>query len=715
MAFAIPASAKTVTVPIHVDYPLLQQLLITQLFNTPERSMEILHDPARCSRIALSNPSFSSQQSKLKIDTDVRAALGVELLGKCSKLVYWEGHASFLGQPVISASGTAVKIVVLDSKLISRDGEIITSGKIWAYVKDRLQLLLDPFTLDLSASINALDTLLPEILPQHSAQQLQAITTSLKLTDIRVADTGLDADVSFQIAQLIRPAPSEAPLSEQELQRWQRNWQMMDALLTNTVKHYAAATDLQELRQALLNILLDARYGLQQALTEPVRRSDDPVRHWFIDSWERLVPVIRKISRAEPGNEPLLFISLITAGNALHALDQLGPAFGLDISANGLRRMARLLQLPPGIDPLYYDEAVDPQLRRLMQLPALPLRHDEPTGLKINFWLITAVRAETSSERLERWAPGKNNLHTYLPLVHALLIRTANGTAKQTMLSADVQQLYRKLVLATAWQESCWRQYVIAHRKIVPLRSSSGDVGLMQLNEHVWRGFYDIHKLRWEIAYNAHAGAEVLLNYLHNYALKRGEHKKPGGLDNLARAAYSAYNGGPGQVSRYRNPRTASPQKKIDAAFWHKFKAVKHGQEMQVAQCLGASEKVLSALQPEPKIQHRSGSDKSGGAGTERTSKALLKKAGKGWVQAQNPRHYTLQLAVFSSVRSAEKFIASARRLQGVIAIYTFRKKRRSYYSVLYNSYSKRSDAERAGRTLQRYNPWVRQFAALTK
>jgi hypothetical protein len=39
-------------------------------------------------------------------------------------------------------------------------------------------------------------------------------------------------------------------------------------LLTFTIKHYAEATELQELRQTLLDILLDSRYQLQEALQQ---------------------------------------------------------------------------------------------------------------------------------------------------------------------------------------------------------------------------------------------------------------------------------------------------------------------------------------------------------------------------------------------------------------------------------------------------------------
>jgi len=109
----------------------------------------------------------------------------------------------------------------------------------------------------------------------------------------------------------------------------------------------------------------------------------------------------------------------------------------------------------------------------------------------------------------------------------------------------------------------------------------------MQINERVWRGFYDLQKLRWDIDYNSKAGAEVLMNYLVKYAMKRGEQNKPGGINNLARASYSAYNGGPRQVSRYRRTDVSPVQQKKDALFWDKYQQVDIGHELNVAGCLG--------------------------------------------------------------------------------------------------------------------------------
>ncbi len=63
---------------------------------------------------------------------------------------------------------------------------------------------------------------------------------------------------------------------------------------------------------------------------------------------------MQEISLQLPEHDLLPFMSFITAADALKALDRLGPAAGLDISTDGLRRLARLLNDNPSIDPLKY-------------------------------------------------------------------------------------------------------------------------------------------------------------------------------------------------------------------------------------------------------------------------------------------------------------------------------------------------------------------------
>jgi len=703
------AYGATVTVPIELDYGSLRQLLIRQLFDTPDQSTEILNDPSGCSRIVLSNPQLAARPPNLEIVTDARVRLGVGALGRCTTLLQWQGSAGFLGRPVIQPGATSVRIEPVDSWLVATNGKKITSGRIWELAQDRFHPLFRRFSLDLAPSIEALGGMLPDVLPHRSSQQLQAIVGSLKLAEIQVSPDTLDVSIGFQVEELAQPPRPEAVLSARELQQWEARWQMMDALFTFAVKYYASATQFQGLRSTLLEILIDSRYRLRDALTQPVSPADDPVRHWFVDSWRRLSPVIRRIGLAEGTvQQPLLWISLLTATDALYALDQLGPAIGLDISSDGLRRLIRLIDRQADGDPLRYDQAVDPELQRLFRLPST-LAPEQPSGFHIDLWPIQSAWAGSATDRLDRWAPGRDQLDQYLPLVARLLEEIARDTAAETKLEPAVTRLFRNMVLATAWQESCWRQYIVTGDKIKPLRSTTGDVGMMQINEKVWRGFYDIQKLRWDVAYNSRAGAEVLQSYLVRYALKQGEHKRSGGLDNLARASYSAYNGGPSQVTRYRKPNVASTHKKVDAAFWKKYQQVKAGNALNVARCLGGETKLSTKTASATKPVKR----KAAG-GRNKSAEGASGSTGERWVRARNKKHFTLQLAVFSRQDSARKYI-TLQSLSGPVHIYPLGQGKATQFAVIYGSYAKRKDAERARQRLQQLKPWIRQFGELQK
>jgi hypothetical protein len=105
----------------------------------------------------------------------------------------------------------------------------------------------------------------------------------------------------------------------------------------------------------------------------------------------------------------------------------------------------------------------------------------------------------------------------------------------------------------------------------------------MQVNRNTWRGVYDLKGLGGDIEYNGNAGGEILIYYVTKYAIRKNEDKQPGG--HLARATYSAYNGGPAAVARYRGIRQTPTWKKVDDAFWEKFQAVGSGNEMAVKSC----------------------------------------------------------------------------------------------------------------------------------
>jgi len=188
-------------------------------------------------------------------------------------------------------------------------------------------------------------------------------------------------------------------------------------------------------------------------------------------------------------------------------------------------------------------------------------------------------------KRLNAWAPTRTDVTEYAPLAHQFLETVTTWLLSRYEIDPAHEKIFRALVPATAWKESCWRQFVKRKGKLATLTSSAGAVGIMQVNVSVWRGFYEVNALKRDIAYNARAGGEILSRYWTDYAVARGEHKNGGGVDALARAAYTAYNGGPDQLSRYREKGRSKRERTVDGDFFAKSQRMKGGDELAVVTC----------------------------------------------------------------------------------------------------------------------------------
>jgi hypothetical protein len=376
------------------------------------------------------------------------------------------------------------------------------------------------------------------------------------------------------------------------------DWQQWDAFLTNVVKKLAQDFRPDQ-RDQLSELFLDSRYRLVQALSSG---ASDPVPQLFTDAWSGLAPLLKQAIPGASQQTASQYTSFIRAMDAASSLSGIGQRLGVfRITPDSLRGASRLLGAGD-TDPLAYILDVDTSLRGLLgftgELPA-----SRPSPLleqgRLERWrrkasaamrsleARSAYAAETATEvdRLNEWVPEPREIPDYLLEVQKLFVETSSRVLAKSPLSSEHQQLYRHIVFATGWQESCWRQFIRKGPKLAPLASATGDVGLMQVNRVVWRSIYDLKGLNGDIGYNGNAGAEILYQYLTRYAIRKQEDKQPGG--HLARATYSAYNAGPGGLARYRGVRQSPTWKKVDEAFWSKFQAVSSGQELAVKSCYG--------------------------------------------------------------------------------------------------------------------------------
>ncbi|HME71769.1 MAG TPA: transglycosylase SLT domain-containing protein [Myxococcota bacterium] len=640
LAAPVSASASPLDVPLEIDYAFLRQLLLQQIYTSPGETAEVWRDEIGCNHLILSEPRIYGREGRLRILTASDARVGTPIAGACTLSIERKNQIELWLEPVLAPGSAIVHFRVVDSNVFEASGRKLgATGILWSWVKEYVHPRLASFQVDLEAPLSDLRSVLPLLLPSDDASRTQHILDSVALAAVRVSDTALVATLRFDVPPLATAAQpaTEAPLTDVERVQLRAALERWDAFLTYVIKAAGSDAATKEARQELLDILLDARQELiaQFEATQPeaapppvpLARSEDPVRRLFVSTWTRLAPVLRKQSGKLPGEIALRYLGFLASGDALAALDRLGPEVGLEISQDGLRRFARLLSPSRSEDPLAYGTQIDTELRAIFgfgppieppqanpavedreegaprgpknDAPAEPPKDEVPGAttpdqseerIQLPWSLVESTASKDSAElatRLNGWVPGPHDLEAYLRAMGDLLGDSAQRTLARGELAPRFDALFHWLVLATAWTESCWRQFVRIRGRLEPIRSAAGAVGIMQVNEHVWRGFYDLRGLRSDVGYNSRAGSEILLHYLTDYAIEQGEDTKTGHEDNLARATYAVYNGGPGHLRRYRQ-KTRKSLHEIDEAFWRHYQAVKAGHELDLAdECYG--------------------------------------------------------------------------------------------------------------------------------
>ncbi len=187
------------------------------------------------------------------------------------------------------------------------------------------------------------------------------------------------------------------------------------------------------------------------------------------------------------------------------------------------------------------------------------------------------------NNRLDYWIPNSNELDEYKQIMEKLLAASALRQVKKANLDPRYATIYQDLIPATAMIESCWKQYTRKDDKIVTLRSPAGGIGIMQINQHVWRGFYDIERLQRDVTYNIQAGNQIMMRYFQQYAIQIAKEKNNPHI--AARAAYATYNAGPRASRRFLKAEASARQKRVDEHLWDLYQKVSAGGSADLENC----------------------------------------------------------------------------------------------------------------------------------
>jgi len=585
------AVADELKLDLPVGYALVRAALVDQIFIGPDTTARVLEGRNACNVLTLAEPEVDGGAGRIVVRTKVISRGGTPLTqGRCLPLFEWTGVLEATEEPQVLPGQRAIGFRVTDSKILNEAGEkSAVPGVLWRWIKENVHPRLETLRVDVGPPLEAAATLLRE--SGADPAQVDPVLATLRISSAVASAEALNIGVALDAPPLPpgwTPPADEPALTIEELARWREAWQGWDGFATWLVKQLAAGNS-PALRDALADVLLDARHDLLDALASDSGR--DPVRALFRKSWQRLRPLARDLGRALPAGEALQLLSFVSAADALETLDAAAPQLGFRIDRDALRRLARTLLPAAGDEVFAYGTEVDPDLRELLGFEREPEALARAPSRLLELLLPSAqamVKVDPAlGQKLQGWVPRPDDLDAFLAQVDKLLAAIAEAELARGKIAKPYAGIYRALLPATAYMETCWRQFEVKQGRIDTVQSPVGSVGIMQVNKHVWRGVYDLNALIGDAGYNARAGNEILVHYLVDYAIKRGEHEKTGNPDNLARATYAVYNGGPGHLTRYRKADVRPALRKIDAAFYAKYEAVRRDGRKAVKACYG--------------------------------------------------------------------------------------------------------------------------------
>jgi hypothetical protein len=600
--------ATWASIPMTLDFGLLNALVTQSAFAPGQEQTVLLRQEDGCQGLAVSAPRFFAEQDQLFFEMRIQVRHGLDVGNLCLLPVSFEGFLVMRKHPEIDPMTWKLRFATQSSRILDRNRQPARLATLaWRMVQDSVLPHQESMQVDLGPPVKNLQEFLPLVMSAQQPQAVLEMVASLRPASINVRHGGLRLDNEIRVPrEMYRDQTPEISLSRDELDAFTTVWEAWDAFMVSLITRLAGEELAPDEQLLLLDLLLRLRHGFLEELAEEAP-DRDLVRLQFMQAWEELEPLFRARLLNTRTDSLLGYLAFFSATDALRALDKLGPALGLEISRDGLLRLARWLADDPEM-LLEYGAEEDNHLRRILGLepeeehaaPQLqPLSSRQGPGLgQTARKLLGLLRPDTAwadtpsaetHSAAQKWLFQHGELDSYLQRVTQLL-RNAADTALDTQKAGDVDPgFYEDMILATAWQESCFRQFVSKQGRASVLRSyNNTSVGLMQINERVWRGLYDQQRLRWDIAYNARAGSEIILLYLTRYALPTIQRtpELDWNQDGQARLVYALYNGGPAQKDTFPRRWAEKDFRASDRLFHEKWNWVRADDLNKVSVCL---------------------------------------------------------------------------------------------------------------------------------
>jgi len=602
----LPASlyGKNVVLPLTHDYKLLTTLLERSTFIGDNNAAMLVGDAEDCVHVKVSEPAYSSSGDLLRLEMRLYVKLSTPVGDTCLLPVEWEGYISLLQRPVFESEKFSLSFKTVDSKLYTMERQPANvAGFVWDFVKSSVYPYLDQVRVNLAPPVVDLKTFLLPLFPRQATEATRKMLDGLHGGKLFVQEEAVLVELIADVETVYEPAVDGGePLEADEVKSIIQLWESWDAFLVQLITAMADQFLSEVDRQILVDVLLTARHSFTTVL-EAQQIDKDFVRVQFVSAWRQLAPMFRKQLSRKSSEHTFGYLAFFTAADALSVFDRMGPTIGVEISQQGLLRLARMLDNK--IEVLRYAPEVDVHLREFLQLPDMEEGASPPVDLEeidleeerekkdpISFFgdfLSRSVHASSipTFREILQWKVPKKDVGNYILRVRGVLDEAMAKVLARRNIPASLAPMFEVMIPAMAWQESCLRQFVERNQKLTYLLSyNHSSVGVMQVNERVWRGIYDRDRLRWDIHYNILAGCEIADLYLRKYALRKAGSGYVLDSGTMARAVYAMYNGGPGQYQKFLARYRSDNYFRSDLLFAEKFDWVLTDNWQHLSVCL---------------------------------------------------------------------------------------------------------------------------------
>lgn len=600
------AETEKISLPITIDYPLLRSLLVSQAFPETGETATLVNRGDGCTLLTTAQPQISESDGQIRFEVLVNARAGTPLGDSCFAPVEWQGYLVLYQQPLLDPETWQLSFSTVSSEVLRKDRQPAKIATIlWNMIEPRVTSHLAGIVIDLLPPISQIKGFLLPLFPDEHRKQTEHMLASMQPSELMVNPQSLHFAIATEVESVFEPDSHSQNqyLSQEDLQHVVAIWERWDSFLVYVITALSKKMLNENEKHLLINILLDMRHHFVRDMTERTIQNDI-VRQQFVRSWQVMSPIFRRhLLQGESASQALGYLAFVASADALLVFDKLGPTFGLEISTKGLVRLMHMLDADPNL--LQYHPGINPDLQQHFEIedpqpqaPPSSSSLESPNNssfIRLFLSQLTpreafAAATQPQFSEIIQWKVPKSDVSTYVKKVEGILRDSTTSVIRSGEIPKIRQEMFRQLIPALAWQESCFRQFVVKGKKLTYLISyNQSSVGLMQVNERVWRGLYDLGRLRWDIHYNAHVGSAIAVRYLNRYVLNDTDKASSIDDDTLARLIYAMYNGGPSQYKKFFQRLKKQSLYDSDKLFWEKYLLVKANKVEQVSVCLVGS------------------------------------------------------------------------------------------------------------------------------